>query len=185
MHSHSHPVLSGHRENSWAPHLRSPCPGEDRCGGAGWAAMLPCHTAPGHGRAPGMAGHRDGAGSRTMPGAEVWEACHVSCRQSNPPAPSPARLCPWWRAERARGGGEAGIAWGWRGCPSFLLRMCAKACWGRRWGEEALAGFQLRARQPGSAGVAVPLTGPWAGHPVAGQGSNLKSGFRGWPPASS
>lgn len=101
------------------------------------------------------------------------------------PAPFPAQPCLWQRAERARGSGEAGIAWGRRGRPSFLLRTRAKACWGRRRGEEALAEFQVWAQQPGSAGVAVPHAGPWAGHPVAGQGSHPKSGFRVWRAASS
>lgn len=139
------------------------------------AAMLPCHTALGHGGALGMAGHRAGTGRRTMLGAEVCEAMvvptrAVSCWWSSPPALSPAWPCPWRRAERARGSREAGIARGCRARLSFLLRTCAKACWGRRRGEEALAGFQLQARQPGSAGVAVPRVGPWAGHPAAGQG---------------
>lgn len=69
---------------------------------------------------------------------------------------------------------ETGIAWGCCSSPSFLLQTCAKACWGRRWGEEALAGFQLRL---GS--LAVPqylcLTrGPGLGTPELGRGLTWK-----------
>ena len=140
----------------------------------------------------GLCGARQGSGDGRAPGwrreDHAWGrglGSTASCLQSSPCAPSPVRLCPWRRAERAHGGGEAGIARGWCGRPSFLLQTCAKACWGRRRGEEALAGFWLWAQQPGSAEVAMPRVGPWAGHPIAIQGSHLKTGFRGRSPASS
>lgn len=60
------------------------------------------------------------------------------------PCPIPSLVVLWQQAEQARGSRETGIARGQCSSPSFLLQTCAKACWGRRRVEEALAGFQLR-----------------------------------------
>lgn len=59
------------------------------------------------------------------------------------PCPVPSLAMPVAAGRAGTGSGETGIAWGQCSSPSFSLQTCAKACWGRRRGEEALAGFQL------------------------------------------
>lgn len=130
-------------------HLRSPCPGEGRWGVLGrqpqsFVTLLQATAglwghqgtwmSPGAGPCPAR-----GLGSMTrwcLPGS-ILPAEQLPC-------PVPSLVVLWQQAEQARGSRETGIAWGRCSSPSFLLQTCAKACWGRHRGEEALAGFQLR-----------------------------------------
>lgn len=113
--------------------------------------------------------------SRTMPSKSFGKRdTMVPTRQhlASRAAPLPHPQAGAARGSRQSGhvAAETGVAQGQCSSPSFLLQTCAKACWGRRRGEEALAGFQLRLSS-----LAVPqylcLTrGPGLGSPELGRG---------------
>lgn len=138
-------------ENSWVPHLRTPRAGGGRAWGhwvGSHAPVLRC-SGPWWGSGDGKAPWRDHAWGRGLGKVARW---HPYCWGS-PPLPRP-------QPGRAHGGGQSGhVAAGRLASPGAGV-AAFPSCSGRvprlagagAGEEEALAGLQLRARQPGSAG---------------------------------
>lgn len=171
-------------------HLRSPCPGDGRCGGTGQTATVLCHTAPGHDWALGVTGHWDVTWSRAVPSKRFGKHDTMVPTRQRPAS----RAAPLSRPQpgHARGSRQSRHGqWGdWHSLgpvrqPFLFAPDVCQGLLGQAPGRGGPGRVSAGAWQPGSAAISVPHMGPWAGHSIAGQGSHMESECRGRPPASS